>query len=209
MKPISAAFAALLLITAAPNISLAQSETPTEVADLDPVAALTELIGRIKDERGESAKKIGEINERLAEIVKSRADAEATFDAMIAAEKAKAELGNPDGAFVKHIETLAEQSRVDARQSLLDGYQDLSARFEADAEEFEESALRARQYFESLGLRISAIEAVKKKVVYVIKLRESAEAQKVINEGLAVMAASDERLAKVQKQLERLSGQSD
>lgn len=152
--------------------------------------------------RGDITSQIEAVIAKLPEITTSIEDANAAFDEIIATLRAQAELGNPDGEFVKQINRLAELARSDAGAARIEGLSEFEQEFMAQAESFEADAATATQFYESLDRRIRAIEAERTKIVFLIKLRRYEEAKEVVNAGLDVLRDADTKLGEIEASID-------
>lgn len=187
--------AALISLILAPALSFAQSTDEAEIENAQ------QLIKEIAAERGDTQQRLDTINKDLEVIIENEENANKTFDEMIASERAKAELGKPDGKFVQNIKKLAETARTRAGRASALGLTEIAARFQQNAEYFDGAALQAEQYHSSLQLRLDAIEAERERIIFLIQLNEQEAAKLVIAEGLKIMSESDGRLEQIENAL--------
>ncbi len=197
--PLTAAtFTAATFVAAVPFPAAAQTESVPQSPDDLRESVLEEILAT----RGDITAQIEAVIAKLPEITTSVEQADAAFDEIIATLRAQAELGNPDGEFVKQIEKLADLARADAGAARVEGLPEFEQEFLAQAESFEADATTATQFYDSLDRRIRAIEAERTRIVFLIKLKRYEEAKSVVNAGLDVLRDADAKLGEIEASIQ-------
>lgn len=183
-----------------------------QVTDQEEAASgvLSEYIGEVQENRVSRGEQIQRILQEIDVQRTTIEEAGRVFNEVMDAERENAELGNPEGDFVKGLEELAAKARERADEWVLKGNPAIAQRFEAQAESFESGVLTATQYYESLSSRIANIEARRDEMLAYIELKAFEEAEASMNEGISLLREADDRLARVEKSLIELdSGDSE
>src|SRR5687768_9422767 len=178
LKPVTLLGIVLTLLNPAFAQDQGTSEAPVAAVAGEPsanqaneAAIKAAVLDKIIASRTDISTKIEQILQDLPQITESIERANETFDQIVATLKSQAELGNPNGEFVKQIDTLAEMARGDAAAARTAGYLDFEQEFLESAEGFTADRESAVQFYESLDRRIRAVEAQRERIVFVIKLQ--------------------------------------
>jgi len=194
-----------------PQIAFAQTEQTeqTETASADD--SLRASLSEMKENRESRVAQLEAIEQQMAVIAKSVEETERVYDEMIEGERQQAELGNPEGKFVQAIQQQAAFARSRAEDWLVKGNPTLAKNFTERAEKLEEGALTLEQYWLSSSSRIANINLKKEEMIAYIELNLLDDSIRVMNEGIGVVKATDERLKKIEDDLGVLvgSGQSE
>lgn len=185
------------------QIGFAQTEQ-TETASTED--SLRASLREMQENRETRVAQLQAIEEEMAVIAKSVEETERVYDEMIEAERQQAELGNPEGAFVQAIQKQAAFARTRAEEWLVKGNPTLATSFTERAEKLEEGALTLEQYWRSSSSRIANINLKKDEMIAYIELNLLDESIRVMNEGIGVVRATDERLEKIEGDLRVLVG---
>lgn len=201
MKPFVKLISTLALSAMLSLPAHAQSDTPEDPGDI--LEQLLEQI-QLSNETGIATK--AEVELELEDAVINVQQAGSYFDRIIDDLKERAELGNPEGQFVQNIESLEQEMRTVASEALAAGDTEYATQFEEEANEYQAAGTLARQYYDGLGFRIDNINAMRKKVVYEIKLRRSKQAREIVQRGLDMLAETDSQLADAEEKLRVIFG---
>lgn len=198
LQRLAAAVVTAAAVALLPFAAGAQSTTDDGTVPQSPDDLRASVFEEIIATRGDITAQIEAVIAKLPEITTSIEGANAAFDEIVATLRAQAELGNPDGEFVRQIGRLAELARTDASAARIEGLSEFEQEFMAQAEGFEADRATATQFFESLDRRIRAIEAERTKIVFLIKLRRYEEAKAVVDAGLDVLRDADAKLGEIE-----------
>lgn len=189
------------LVVSAAIIFASTANGQTTAQEEAAVGVMSEHIADVQANRKSRADQIQNIITKIDVQRTTIKEASRVYDEVMQAERENAELGNPEGEFVKGLAYLAEKARARSDEWVLKGNPTIAEKFDVQAESFENGVLTATQYFESLSSRIGNIEARRDEMLAFIELNAFTDAQKAMNEGIAVLRQADERLEKVEKSL--------
>lgn len=161
-----------------------------------------EVLAQILADRKDIGAQINAIMERLPEIIGSIEKAHDTFNQMIKMLKAKAELGNPDKAFVKKIDQLIEMANADASEARTEGYLDYEKEFLEQSQGFMADRQTAVQMYDSLDRRIRAVEKNRTRYIFMLKLKRYVEARELVKSGLKILKEADDQLEVLEKNID-------
>lgn len=189
-----------------PQIAFAQTEQTEQTQTASAEDSLRASLREMQENREARVAQLGAIEAEMAEIAKSVEDTKRVYDEMIETERQQAELGNPEGEFVKAIQGQAAFARTRAEEWLVKGNPTLASSFTERAEKLEDGALTLEQYWRSASSRIANINLKKDEMIAYIELNLLDESIRVMNEGIGVVRATDERLEKIEGDLRVLVG---
>ena len=161
-----------------------------------------EVLAQILADRKDIGAQINAITERLPEIIGSIEKAHDTFNQIIKTLKAKAELGNPDKAFVKKIDQLIEMANADASEARTEGYLDYEKEFLEQSQGFMADRQTAVQMYDALDRRIRAVEKNRTRYIFILKLKRYVEARELVKSGLKILKEADDQLEVLEKNID-------
>lgn len=189
---------------AAPDMAAAAATSPDAPAagsQPPPPEVPAEILEQLNNMAEQSRSAMGQVNELLKQDLSAIANADAIFDTMIQAIRDAAAQGAPESEFVKTLEELAKQARLDAAEAKAGDDQDAVTYFLAAADGFERSKDEAVAFYTNSFRNIRDIERDKKLFVRSMKRKHYELAKSHVAEGLAVLEALDADILQVRKSL--------
>ncbi|MGP6086009.1 hypothetical protein [Antarctobacter jejuensis] len=195
-------FAAALAIGAAGVMA-----APVQAQDGEEVT-LTQVIEDIAASRTATLDRIDALSQEIDLSTIELEEADKAFDEMIETLRAHAAVGDPTGTFVTRLKALEEAAKADAEAAKIEGFLDFEEEFLEDARIFSEQRGTLVSEFEALERRIRAVEAERKRIVFLIKLRKYDQIQTLFADATGIIQDGTDRVAEVEKAL-RQSQQPD
>jgi len=195
----AAALAALAILTPAPA-AWAQAAAPAEAGaapDIDVIMRPVELTEKLAAEEAAMAEEMARINARLDEIGLEIKEAEPLFDAMIAAIKRQAALGDPQGEFVANIESYISETKLLIAIAEEEGDAEVKRLLEQELAAFEDARKKVIALHGDSFREIRDIESQRRRFVLRIRTRLVRQAREVVEQGVARLEAFNGRLKEI------------
>lgn len=180
---------------------------PVQAQDAEEVT-LTKVIEDIAASRTATLDRIDALSKEIDLSTIELAEADKAFDEMIETLRDHAAVGDPSGTFVTRLKALEEAAKKDADAAKIEGFLDFEEEFLDDARIFSEQRGTLVSEFEALERRIRAVEAERKRIVFLIKLRKYDQIQTLFADATGIIQDGTDRVAEVEKAL-RQSQQPD
>ncbi|SNS42133.1 hypothetical protein [Antarctobacter heliothermus] len=175
-----------------------------QAQDAEPeVVSLAKVIEDIAASRQATIDRIDTLSAEIDLATVELNEADAAFDEMIATLRAHAAVGDPDGSYVTRLQALEESAKVDAQAAKVEGFLDFEEAFLEDAQVFSDQRGTLVSEFEALERRIRAVEAERKRIVFLIKLRRYDQIQQLFADATGIIQQGADRVAQVEDALRK------
>lgn len=158
-----------------------------------------ELLDALSAEEALMAAAMEEINNGIEAALVDGENAEATFDAMVAAVERMAEFGNPEGRYVGNIEDTIALARAIAIESREVGDEEGVADMEAEIATLELMRATALELYSDSFRTIRDIEAQRSRFVLRMRRDLVTKAREIAENGLKIVRKHNSRLQEIRE----------
>lgn len=184
-------------VIAAPSFA----QDNTEVVEEE--VSLAKVIEDIAASRADTLGRIEALSQEIDLSTIELEEADKAFDEMIETLRVHAAVGDPSGSFVTRLKALEEAAKRDADAAKIEGFLDFEEQFLDDARIFAEQRGTLVSEFEALERRIRAVEAERKRIVFLIKLRKYDQIQTLFADATGIIQDGTDRVAAVEEALRK------